>query len=358
MKRVLIALSVLLLAAVAAPAAAERGEKGKHKGGGPEVIQLPVGFGPEGITTTKRHTVLVGSRESGAIYKGSLRSGEGDVLVDPDPVFRATGMKVDKRGRLFVSGANSKLIRVFDVRSGDLIESFDVPDGGFINDVILTKRAAYFTDSQFPVLYKLPIGRDGELGAPVPLPLTGEWEQVAGQFNANGIEKAKGGRTLIVVNSFTGKLFTVDATTGFAREIDLGGDYTTGAGFNANGIEAVRGGKRLLVVKSNTGELFDVDAATGVADRIDVSGGELVNADGILRKGRKLYVVQNQLNLVTPVKLSRDLAEGDKRDSITSPLFNVPTTIARSGGRNYVVNAKFGSNSPTQTYEVVRVPKK
>jgi sugar lactone lactonase YvrE len=218
-------------------------------------------------------------------------------------------MKVDKRGRLFVSGADSQRIRVYDVRDGDLIRNYDVAGAGFINGVILTKRAAYFTDSQHAVLYKLPIGRHGELGTLVTMPLSGEWEQVAGQFNANGIEAAKGGRTLILVNSFTGKLFSVDAATGRAEEIDLGGD-------------------------------------------------NVQQGDGILLDGRTLYVVQNRSNLVTPVKLSRDLEEGDKRDSITSPLFNVPTTIAKSGGRLYVVNAKFGANSPTQTYEVVRVPKR
>jgi sugar lactone lactonase YvrE len=303
MRPLLIALSLLACATIAEPAMA-----GPH-GKGPEVIQLPQGFGPEGITTTKRHTFLVGSRESGAIYKGSLRTGDGDVLVEPDPVFRATGMKVDKRGRLFVSGADSQRIRVYDVRDGDLIRNYDVAGAGFINGVILTKRAAYFTDSQHAVLYKLPIGRHGELGTLVTMPLSGEWEQVAGQFNANGIEAAKGGRTLILVNSFTGKLFSVDAATGRAEEIDLGGD-------------------------------------------------NVQQGDGILLDGRTLYVVQNRANLVTPVKLSRDLEEGDKRDSITSPLFNVPTTIAKSGGRLYVVNAKFGANSPTQTYEVVRVPKR
>ena len=152
--------------------------------------------------------------------------------------------------------------------------------------------------------------------------------------------------------------------------IALGGDYVNGAGFNANGIEAARGGKSLIVVKSNTGELFDVDAATGVADRIEVTGGdgELVNADGIMRKGRKLYVVENRddgngaapgVGVISVVKLRRNLDSGTIDRTITDAKFDIPTTIARSGGRNYVVNAKFASASPTtDTYEVVKVPKK
>ena len=166
MKRLLIALSLVLCAAVAAPAIAEQGKKGKRKGHGPEVIQLPVGFGPEGITTTKRHTFLVSSRENGAIYKGSLRTGEGDILVPGADDRAATGIKVDKRKRLFVSGADSGFIRVYDVRTGTQLHEFEVEGAGFINDVILTKRAAYFTDSQVPVIYKLPIAINGAI---VPL---------------------------------------------------------------------------------------------------------------------------------------------------------------------------------------------
>ncbi len=46
------------------------------------MIALPNGFQPEGITTGKRHTFFVGSRATGAIYKGSLRTGKGEILVE------------------------------------------------------------------------------------------------------------------------------------------------------------------------------------------------------------------------------------------------------------------------------------
>src|SRR5829696_6561873 len=122
MNRILIALALVLSAAVAVPAVAAQG-KGKSKGKRPDVIALPQGFQPEGITTSKRHTFFVGSRDSGAIYKGNLRTGQGAILVpgDPDPASLpddrgATGLKVDRYGRLFVSGANSQHIRVYDSR--------------------------------------------------------------------------------------------------------------------------------------------------------------------------------------------------------------------------------------------------
>src|SRR3954451_4378305 len=308
MNKILIALALVLSGAVAVPAMASHG-KGKGKGARPDVIALPNGFQPEGIATGKRHTFFVGSRDTGAIYKGSLRSGKGAILVEggpsgvPGDENAATGLKVDKRGRLFASGADSKHIRVYDSRTGaQLRDYFAGTDAGFINDVIVTKRGAYFTDSNHPRLYFIPFGIKGALGD--------------------------------------------------LQRIVLGGEYTNGAGFNANGIEAARGGKSLIVVKSNTGELFEVDATTGSAERIAVTGGdgELVNADGIMRKGGTLYVVENSddadlaapgVGVISVVKLSRNLERGVIARTITDPRFDVPTTIARSGGRNYVVNAKF-----------------
>ena len=323
MKVILIAAA--LSAAIVVPAAADGPRQGKAKGRKPTVIELPQNFSPEGITTAKRHTFFVGSRTTGAIYRGSLRTGEGDILVEGGPDVAgddraATGLKVDRYGRLFVSGADSKHIRVYDARTGDqLRDYFAGDDAGFINDVIVTKRGAYLTDSNNAWLYFIPFGERGELGDLARIP--------------------------------------------------LGGDYTNGAGFNANGIEAARGGKSLIVVKGNTGELFEVDAATGVADRIEVTGGdgELINADGLLLKGRKLYVVENRddpdpnaagVGVISVVKLGRNLSSGRIAGTIHSELFQVPTTIARSGGRNYVVNAKFGLPNPDGSFEVVKVPKR
>jgi hypothetical protein len=319
MRTILIAAVVALCAAVAVPAVAHKG--GKHKGHKPDVIALPNGFQPEGITTAKRHTFFVGSRATGAIYKGSLRTGQGDELVAGGDGKQATGLKVDRFGRLFVSGAGSKAIRIYDSRDGTLIREYAVPEANFINDVVITRRGAYFTESQvIPQLYFIPFGKKGALGE--------------------------------------------------LRRIPITGDFVYGPGFNANGIEKAEGGKTLILISSNTGALYTADAATGVTKRIAVSGGdgELVNGDGIMRKGRKLFVVENRddgngaargVGVVSVVKLSRDLTRGTIARTITDEEFDIPTTIARSGGRNYVVNAKFASPSPTtDTYQVVKVPRK
>ena len=314
MNRILIALALVLCAAVAVPAVAHQG-KGKSKGKRPDVIALPPGFQPEGITTSKRHTFFVGSRDNGAIYRGNLRTGQGAILVPgadpsvPGDDRGATGLKVDRFGRLFASGADSHVIRVYNARTGAEIRNYPVAGSGFINDVIVTRRGAYFTDSNVQQLYFIPFGKKGALGELQRIPITGDFVYGAG-FNANGIEKAKGGRTLILVKSSNpGKLYTADAATGATKEITLDKPVT--------------------------------------------------NGDGLLLKGRKLYVVLNRDNIVRQLRLSRDLTSATTVRDITRKEFDVPTTIARSGGRNYVVNGKFTTApTPTTPYEVVKVPKK
>ena len=57
------------------------------------------------------------------------------------------------------------------------------------------------------------------------------------------------------------------------------------------------------------------------------------------------------------VDLSPDLSTGTVEATITSPNFEVPTTVARFGDRLAAVNAKFDTGFPptADTYEVVVV---
>jgi hypothetical protein len=323
MRRLLIALSLVFCAAIAVPAIAEQG-KGEHKGHGQDRIALPDGFRPEGIAT-KGRMFFVGSIPTGDIYGGDLRTGEGDIVIDAPDGRAATGIKVDRRNRVFVSGADTGQAYVYDLRTGQTLASyqlFDSQEEGdtFINDVVVTRRAAYFTDSVNQQFYVLEFGRHGALPAEA------------------------------VTRPIEGELVYTD-------------------GFNANGIEAAKGGRTLIIVKSNTGELFTADPETGDTKKIAVTGGdgELVNGDGILRKGRKLYVSENRdtnagkpgTGEVTAVKLRRDLSSGRIVKEISSADFDVPTTLARSHGRLYAVNARFNTPpTPDTEYWVSKVPKR
>ena len=103
-------------------------------------------------------------------------------------------------------------------------------------------------------------------------------------------------------------------------------------------------------------KLFTIDPETGVADEIDLNGYDLSNGDGLLLRGRTLFVVQNRDNKVAVFRLSRNLTEATFVRALTDPDLDVPTTIDRDARRLYVVNARFGTTTPTdQAYHVVRL---
>jgi sugar lactone lactonase YvrE len=128
-------------------------------------------------------------------------------------------------------------------------------------------------------------------------------------------------------------------------------------GANLNGIVAAKDGKVLLAVQSNTGKLFRINPRTGVTREVDLGvAAPLVNGDGMLLAGRVLFVVQNRLNQIAVVKLSRSLDRGRVVTTITDPDFDVPTTIAFQAGRLWAVNARFGTTDPQPArYDIVRV---
>ncbi|MGR6916915.1 superoxide dismutase [[Actinomadura] parvosata] len=289
------AMLVVLLGGVPAQAATK-----------PDTFPLPNGFQPEGIAIGG-HYAYFGSRATGDIYRADLRTGQGGV-ISKGPGTPSLGLKTDGRGRLFVAGGNAGNARVIDLRTGAVLKSYQLATGtSFVNDVILTGRAAYYTDSANPVLYKLELGRGGALPAEaVKIPLSGAIQ------------------------------------------------YTTGN--NANGIAPSPDGRSLLIVQSNTGKLFEVDPSSGVTTEVDLGGESLVNGDGLLLAGRTLYVVQNRLNTVAAIGLARDGASGKLIRRLTDDRFDVPTTVAAHGRRLYLPNARFTTTpTPDTTYDVVSV---
>lgn len=270
----------------------------------PARIDLPDGFQPEGIAIGPGATAWLGSLADGDIYRVSLRTGEGAVAFQGTGT-PAVGLKRDGSGRLYVAGGPSGTARVIDTSSG-AVTTYALA-GGFVNDVVLTRSAAWFTDSMLPRLYRLDRGAGGAPAATAtPLTLTGEWVQ--------------------------------------------------GTSFGANGIATAPGGKALLVVNSDTGKLYRVDPATGVATEVDLGTVSLEAGDGLLRHGRLLYVVRNQENTVVVLRLDRTGLSGQQVRAITSTDFDVPTTLARFGKHLYLPNARFGTSSPTTAdYWITRV---
>jgi sugar lactone lactonase YvrE len=272
-------------------------------------IALPNGFQPEGIASTGGKKLFVGSIPTGAIWRGNAKTGTGSVLVAPHEGRSAIGIKVS-RGLIFVAGGATGDAYLYDKRTGADVARYDLaPEGAttFVNDVVVTRRAAYFTDSRLKQLYVLPLGRRGTPPAQAEV-----------------------------------------------RTLPLTGDIVYMVGNNANGI--VSAGRWLIIVQSNTGKLFRVNRATGATDEIELGGAEVTNGDGLLRRGRKLYVVQNRLNRIAVVRLARGKRSGRVIAYLTDPDFDVPTTITFAAGRLFAVNARFGTPpGPDVPYWITRV---
>ena len=108
----------------------------------------------------------------------------------------------------------------------------------------------------------------------------------------------------------------------------------------------------VTISHSNNKALYTVNPETGESALI--AGVDVPNVDGILARGRTVWAVQNFLNKIARIELADDLSSGEVRDTVTSPDFNVPTTVARFGDTLAAVNAKFMDTTATQ-YEVVLV---
>jgi sugar lactone lactonase YvrE len=270
----------------------------------PTRIPLPDGWQPEGIAAADNR-LFVGSIPTGAVYRVNPRTGNGRVFDSGRQGRAAIGLEV-RGGRLWVAGGGTGRAYIYSATTGRPVRDFRVAPQGdetFVNDVAVTRTAAYFTDSRRSVLYVVP--RD--LSAPRTLPLP---------------------------------------------------DIPTTAGNNLNGIVASPDGRTLIVVQTNVGRLWRVDATTGRAAQIDLGGATVSNGDGLLLAGRTLYVVRNRVNRIAVISLQPDLGTGRVVRSIVSRQFDVPTTIARIGDRLYAANARFGTTANENTrYWVTRVPR-
>ncbi len=272
----------------------------------PSTVRLPNGFQPEGITVGRGSTFFVGSLAGpfvGAIYKGDLRSGKGEVLVPSAEGKQAVGLAYDRRSDLlYVAAGGTAVLNVYDAETGALVASFTHPQLALANDLVITRDAVYVTDSFRSVLYRIALGPAGRL-----------------------------------------------ATTTPVEEIALGGDYifdpTVQLGINNNGIVASSNGRHLIVVNYGTGLLYRLDPASGSAAVIN-GGQPLPFADGLVLQGRTLYAVQNFLNRVAVVELAPDFASGEVVRFINDDRLRIPTTGAIFGNSLYVVNARFDVASP------------
>jgi sugar lactone lactonase YvrE len=190
-------------------------------------------------------------------------------------------------------------------RSGALLTALDVGvPGAFLNDVAIgPDGAAYFTNSNAPQVFRVAKDRTG-------------WQ----------------------VSTF------VDAT----------GTIATQTGFNLGGIVTTPDGRALLVAQGNVGLLWRIDLRTKAVSPIALSAGtDLVNADGLVLKGRELLVIRNFSRSISTLRLSRQWTTAELRDETPTDPTRVFTTGKLAGSRLYLVDSKFDEPIAAPPYQVV-----
>ena len=302
------------LLALLAVAPAAGGSAAGQSSNFPARIDLPNGFFPEGIESGPGTSFFVGSLQDGAIWRGDLRTGAGAVLAAGAPGRASAGIAFEaKRDRIWVAGVGPPLngnsdVRVYDASSGALLATYQPRGVGLLNDVAVTRKAVYVTDSTSPQLVVIPLPQDGSLPP------------------------------------------SAAATT-----LPVGGDFVQTPGFNLNGIVAEKG--VLLVAQSEAGKLFRVDPATGVADEVDLGGSTLSYPDGLELLGHTLYVARPFDNRVTVVKLALRLASGIVLGDLSDPSLDIPSTATVAAGRLWAVNLRFTTpTEPTTPYWITQLP--
>ncbi|MEU6716119.1 hypothetical protein ABZ897_32025 [Nonomuraea sp. NPDC046802] len=241
----------------------------------------------------------VGSAEDGTIYRGHLSRPTAEPWLPKGQDGRTvtSGTAVDSMGRLYIGGADTHTLRIYDTRTKRLLANLTGADGGFLNETAIADDGlAYATDSYVPVIYRVSRqGGDWRLEHWLDVSSTGiDW--IPGQVNLNGILAA---------------------------------------------------GPHLLTVSSNTGALWRIDRNTSQVVKVDLDGYLLRNGDGMVLRGNRLYVVQGSYYegarpQVTVLDMASDLTRGRYVARYDPPGgFLHPSAIALTARHALVVNSQY-----------------
>lgn len=285
------------------------------------VVSQDPGVLPESIWVGGDGTMYVTGSGNGAVYVGDTDSPVMKVFssAGADGRSKATGVEVDRRGRVWVAGWDTDTVWVYRP-DGRLLAQRTVPDAGSaLNDLIITDDAVYVTDSFTGSLWRAPVRGDrvGEFSRWLS---ASDFPRQPGFLN--GIVGTADGRVALVADSIEGNGEPGDAV------------------------------------------LFRVDLRTATVTEVAVRGGYLGTVDGMLLEGQRLYANSNYPDgngsvfyAVDQGILNSDLTDLQLvRRSGTAPRTQAPTAVARDGRRLLWVNSQFGGNPPTPPFTVTQVP--
>ena len=192
-------------------------------------------------------------------------------------------------------------------RSGELLAALRAPAGNvFLNDVwVGPDGAAYFTNSNAPQIFRV---------------------------------------------AATGRGYEIELW------VDASGTIETVPGFNLGGIVTSPDRSALVVAQGSTGMLWRFDLADRSVSLVETADSDLVDADGLVRRGGRLTVVRNFSRVITTLRLAADGSAARLVSERASDPTRVLTTAAALRGRILYVDSLFEEPVATPPYEVVTDP--
>lgn len=276
----------------------------------------PVGSKFEGIGADERRGLFYVSEVTGGeIHRGSAHAPRAEEWLPGDGThgrYTARGITVDDAGRVYVAGGPNGLgtgrpdLWVY-AADGTLLAALRAPGHDvFLNDVAIgPDGAAYFTNSNDPQIFR--VADDGA-----------GWQSTLWADASERIERLPG--------------------------------------FNLGGIVLSADRSAFVVAQGNRGDLWRFDSATGKDSAVETGGADLVNADGLVRRGSRLTVVRNFSRMLATLRLSADGTRADLLDQTPTAGDRVLTTAKVLRGRVLYVDSKFDEPVAAGPYEVVTDP--
>ncbi len=125
-------------------------------------LNVPMAF-PESLTSTADGTVYIGGLSSGAVYRAAPGAATAAPFISKQAgqFGLVLGVLADSAtDTLWVCDDNGDkaYLKTFALKSGSLKKSYELPGGGFCNDIALKGKDAYITDTKFGRILKLAGG--------------------------------------------------------------------------------------------------------------------------------------------------------------------------------------------------------
>ena len=228
------------------------------------VLLEGIGLAPDGETF-----YVSGVNDGGDVYRGEVGEEELDLWYDGTDT-TGRGIDVDDEGLVYVAGGPTGTVRIFDASGTLLATVANGTAGSFLNDLwVGPDGSVYVTDSSLPMIWRITEGPTGWWIEP--------WLDVSPTI----------------------------AYTAPTTDFDLGGIVTT-----ATTTPSSRARARLVSCGDRPGHAGDRRGRPGRR--------RIPNADGIVLKGNRLWVVQNFTRQVSMFTLDSD-AESARLRRIRRP---------------------------------------